>query len=158
MSIKIIITGKWMQNQIKILKTDEFTYNMYLVSMIYIILNNMMIIYYIILYPPCIHSAWCMNICEVQSSWCTYCAPKPGACFNKDDGLADRTTDHRPMLFLHSRMVRRPVRRQTVPCGYWSSPLDFVYMGSPSLCWQMSFPFNRLLFQPVPKIKQVEML
>ena len=34
-----------------------------------------------------------------------------GACFNKHDGPSDRVTDHPPMLFVHSRMVRRPVRR-----------------------------------------------
>ena len=35
----------------------------------------------------------------------------PGACFNKHDGLFDRATDHPPMLFVHCRMVGRPVRR-----------------------------------------------
>ena len=33
----------------------------------------------------------------------------PGACFNKHDGLSDQATDRRPMLFVHRRMVRRPV-------------------------------------------------
>ena len=32
-------------------------------------------------------------------------------CINQHDGPSDRTTDHRPMLFVHSRMVRRLVRR-----------------------------------------------
>ena len=33
------------------------------------------------------------------------------ACFNKHDGPSDRATDHPPMLFVHCRMVRRPVGR-----------------------------------------------
>ena len=36
---------------------------------------------------------------------------RPGACFNKHDGLSDRATDHPPKLFVHCRMVRRPVGR-----------------------------------------------
>ena len=30
-------------------------------------------------------------------------------CFTNSDGPSDRATDHPPMLFVHSRMVRRPV-------------------------------------------------
>ena len=33
----------------------------------------------------------------------------PGGCFTNSDRLSDRATDHPPMLFIHSRMVRRPV-------------------------------------------------
>ena len=30
----------------------------------------------------------------------------PWGCFTNSDGLSDRATDHRPMLFVHNRMVR----------------------------------------------------
>ena len=36
------------------------------------------------------------------------------ACFSKYDGLSDRATDHPPMLFVHCRMVRRPVGHSVV--------------------------------------------
>ena len=32
--------------------------------------------------------------------------PGPGGCFSNSDGPSDWATDHRPMLFVHSRMVR----------------------------------------------------
>ena len=32
-----------------------------------------------------------------------------GGCFNKHDGLSSQATDHPPMCFVHSTMVRRPV-------------------------------------------------
>ena len=35
----------------------------------------------------------------------------PRSCFTNSDGLSDRAADHRPMLFVHNRMVRRTVRR-----------------------------------------------
>ena len=37
-----------------------------------------------------------------------------GGCFNKHDGLSDRATDHLPMLFVHSRMVRHHVAQSVV--------------------------------------------
>ena len=46
--------------------------------------------------------------CSEQAS------PRYGACFNQHDGLPDRATDHCPMIFAHSRMVRRPVRRSVM--------------------------------------------
>ena len=30
----------------------------------------------------------------------------PGSCFTNSDGPSDQATDHCPMLFVHSRMVR----------------------------------------------------
>ena len=35
-----------------------------------------------------------------------------GGCFKKRDGPSDRATDHRPMLFVHSIMVRPSDRMQ----------------------------------------------
>ena len=43
----------------------------------------------------------------------------PGGCFNKRDGLSHQATNHRPMLFLHSRMVH-----WTVHHAYSNSPRD----------------------------------
>ena len=49
-----------------------------------------------------------------------YCLSNPGSkhssesCFNKHDGPSDRATDLHPMLSVHSRMVRHPVRRSVL--------------------------------------------
>ena len=52
---------------------------------------------------------------------------RTGGCFNKPNGLSDQMTDYRPMLFVHSRMVRRPVRRSVMLTETAPWTLAWVY-------------------------------
>ena len=88
----------------------------------------------------------------------------PWACFKKHDGPSDRASDHHPMLFVHSRMVRRWVGRRDLftppPTGgvtphlyNYSPPLPNTPIGGgysktppPSLEW-LTPPNQKVLYK-----------
>ena len=74
---------------------------------------------------PCVHATGTVPMCSCHWSGTHVFMPlapatvdisaePPGACFSKHDGPSDQVTDHPPMLFVHSRMVRRPVGQSFV--------------------------------------------
>ena len=50
-----------------------------------------------------------------------------GGCFTNSNGLSDRATDHPPMLFVHSRMVRRPGGQSVAVSGTPPWVLAIIY-------------------------------
>ena len=66
----------------------------------------------------------------------------PGGCFTNSDGPSDRATDHRPMLFVHNRMVRpesdSPSLLVKQPPGaklFYTSGIIFTWPDDLT-CWQ----------------------
>ena len=46
---------------------------------------------------------------------------------NRHDGPSDRATDYRPMVFVHIRKVRHPVRQSVLAMEIVASPLIVNY-------------------------------